>query len=101
LITDGLASCTLLRFDPQSQSVPLVVGRETGPAGVQLLQRCLQSKVPVHEAAELQQELSRTTGGILPERLWPPIAELLSRQTENKTETKTAGEPEIPERVSS
>lgn len=101
LITDGLASCTLLRFDPQSQSVPVVVVRETGPAGVRLMQRCLQSRVPVHEASDLQQELSRTTDRVLPERLWPPVAELFSRHTQNQIETNTAGEPEIPERVSS
>ena len=101
LITDGLASGTLLRFDPQTQSLPVMVTRETGAAGVQLLQRCLQLRVPIHEPVELHQELSRVTDGVLPEPLWPQFAELFSRQTASRAETTAAGEPTVEARVSS
>lgn len=101
LITDGLAACILLRFDPQRQSVPLWIVRETGPAGVQLLQRCLQSRVPVHESSDLLQELSHLTERALPERLWPQIAEVYSRSAVPKSAATPSGEPALRERVSS
>ena len=101
LITDGLAACSLLRFDPQRQSVPLLVARETGQTGVQLLQRCLQSRVPVHESYELLQELSHLTERALPERLWPQIAEVFSWTAASTSAVTPSGEPVRKERVSS
>jgi hypothetical protein len=81
--------------------VPTIVARQTGAAGVQLLQRCLQSRTPIYKSTELQQELSRVTDHLLPDRFWPQIAELLGRHSAGKYEMEATGEPAKKERVSS
>lgn len=101
LITNGLTDCVLLRFDPQIHSMPEVVVRQSDAAGVQLLQRCMNSGVRIHESKDLLQELSHAPEQSIPERLWPQIAELCSRRETEINSQNLPSEPVVPEGVSS
>jgi flagellar biosynthetic protein FlhB len=99
LITDGLASSVLLRYEANNDSAPMIVLRHTGSAGVHLLQRCMQIQLQIHESVELQQELLNHKGSVIPASRWPKIAEIYAKRSSQQNANKSQTEPEKPVRV--
>lgn len=99
LITNGLTDGVLLRYQPEMQDVPIILVRESGAAGVQLLHRCLQHQVKIHESKTLQEAISQRSDSFLPAEMWPEIAEIYANLIEKATSNPLNAEPAIEERV--
>jgi len=99
LITNGMTESVLLRYQPSLHSGPMILSRESGSAGVLLLQRCMQSQTQIHESMEIQRKLFQTRDSILPENLWPEIAQIFAKRSSQTVATVTQAEPQQSTRV--
>jgi flagellar biosynthesis protein FlhB len=99
LITDGMASGVLLRYQTNNHSIPMILLRQSDAAGVHLLQRCLQNQVHIHESVEWQRELFQHKESVISESLWPEIAQIYAKMSSQRNTNKSQTEPEKAIRV--
>ncbi|MBD3674801.1 MAG: EscU/YscU/HrcU family type III secretion system export apparatus switch protein [Planctomycetaceae bacterium] len=98
-ITNGMAEGVLLRYQPEIHAVPMILVRESGSAGVILLQRCLQRRIPIHESTSLQQSLFQPADSLLPQDLWPEVANIYAKYASTMRSQPFSAEPVSRERV--
>lgn len=99
LVTNGLTDCVLLRYQPETLGLPMILARESGSAGVLLLQRCMQRRINIHESTSLQQAMFQRAESLLPADLWPEIAEIYANSSFESRSLSTSAEPVAKSRV--
>jgi len=68
-----------LKYDPKTDSAPLVTAKASGIAAKKLLQKAREENIPIENNEDLVEVLARINiGDEIPEELYTIIAEILS-----------------------